>query len=203
MTMKKTLATFAVIMFTAIRAPSTRPNDPTDDHIWNDPRGWWDSTFYYEHDTRPLFNADELRLDVFGTYLGPERHFGSFPSTSIRHGLWGGGVGVNYFWSRYTGAGVDTSFQDGAHEFVDHVGGNLILRFPFEPVRLAPYIFGGGGLKFDPMDQWFADAGVGLEFRFNWNLGIFGDVQYIWNDRTMPGGRHDEALLRAGLRVAF
>src|SRR5260221_5430060 len=132
MTMKKTLATFAVIMLTAIRAPSTPPNDPTDDHIWNDPRGWWDSTFYYEHDTRPLFNADELRLDLFGTYLASERHFGGLPSASIRHGLWGGGVGLDYFWGRCIGAGVDTSFHDGAGNFVDHVGGQLIVGFPFD-----------------------------------------------------------------------
>jgi hypothetical protein len=98
---------------------------------------------------------------------------------------------------------VDASFQDGERNFVDHVGGNLIVRFPFEPVRLAPYLFGGGGRKFDPMDQWFADAGVGLEFRFNWNLGVFGDARYIWNDRSKPSGRHDEASFRAGLRMAF
>jgi hypothetical protein len=200
---KKNIATVAVIMFTAIRAVAASANDPADDHIWSDPRGWWDSTFYYEHDARPLFNANELRLDLFGSYLASERRFGSFPNTSIRRGLWGGGVGTSYFWTRCIGGGVDTSFQDGARNFVDHVGGNLIVRFPIEAVRLAPYIFGGGGRKFDPLDQWFADAGVGLEFRFNWNLGIFGDAQYIWNDRTMPDGRHDQALLRAGLRMAF
>ncbi|MDB6017634.1 MAG: hypothetical protein JWR19_2123 [Pedosphaera sp.] len=174
-------------------------------YIWNDPKEWWGETVTWETDikNKPLFNANELNVDLFGTFLASERRFKSFPNTNIRHGHWGGGVGMNYFFTRDLGIGADTSFQTGASDFVDHVGGNIIARIPIEVLRTAPYVFAGGGRKFDPIDQWFGDVGAGLEFRFNRNLGVFGDARYIWLDKILANGTRDQALLRAGVRVAF
>jgi len=208
--MKKSIIIVAVMMFataSAVHADTTvvttTTPPPDDTHIWNDPGAWWNNTFYYDNSHRPLFGANELTLDLFGTYLAAERRFTSFPNTSIRHGSWGGGIGANYFWSKDVGIGVDTSFQDGAVKFVDHVGGNLIVRLPIEPIRLAPYVFAGGGRRFDPNGAWFGDGGAGLEFRLNPHLGIFGDARYIWGDKALPNGARDQALLRTGLRLAF
>jgi hypothetical protein len=50
------------------------------------------------------FNDQELQLDVFGAYQvgeGPD-HAGP-----IRDHGWGGGIGINYFFSRYIGIGVE------------------------------------------------------------------------------------------------
>ncbi|MDB6125889.1 MAG: hypothetical protein JWQ71_4882 [Pedosphaera sp.] len=175
------------------------------DHIWNDPGGWWQSTYVYEKDYHNLYNANELTFDLFGSFLGQERRFTDFPNTSIRKGRWGGGIGANYFWSRDVGIGVDTSAQTESRHFVDHVGGNLIVRLPIDVIRLAPYVFAGGGRKFNPQYAWFGDAGAGLEFRLNRHTGLFADARYIWVDRTRTsfGASRDEALLRSGFRLAF
>jgi hypothetical protein len=155
-------------------------------------------------DTRPLFHNNEVSLDLFGTYLNPEQRLNKLFDTNIRHGTWGGGVGLNYFPICFLGLGADTSFQDGARKFCDHVGGNLILRLPIEPAHLAPYIFGGGGRRFDPVDAWFFDAGVGLDVRFTRHVGIFGDARYIWHESNAQfGARFDQALFRTGLKIAF
>ena len=144
---------------------------------------WVSEHFYYDSEHKPTFNANEWSIDAFGTFLGHERHFSAFPNTSIRNGTWGGGVGGTYYGPRFLGIGVDTSMQDksGPH-FVDHVGGNLFLRLPIEPIKLAPYVFGGGGRAFNPTWNWYWNAGVGLEFRFNPKLGLFSDARYIWKD---------------------
>lgn len=159
---------------------------------------------YYDQQHQTAFNANEFSLDLFGTYQAPERHFLAWPNTSIRHGgNWGGGVGGNYFFTCMLGIGADTSFLSGTPHFDDHVGGNLILRFPIEPIRMAPYVFGGGGRWFNnPNNVWFADVGAGLEIRLNPKLGIFGDARYIWLERDVFAP-HDEAALRAGVRLVF
>ena len=161
-------------------------------------RNWWDDRAYYSQENVGLFNANELTLDLFGSYLGRERHFTDFPDHSIRRGTWGGGVGANYFWTREVGIGVDTSFQDGGRRFVDHVSGSLIVRLPIETVHLAPYVFGGAGYEFEPVYEWSAHLGGGLEFRFNPKTAVFADARYIWSDRT-----GDQCLVRAGFRLAF
>src|SRR4051812_35735569 len=50
------------------------------------------------------FNDHELQVDIFGAYQvgeGPD-HAGP-----IRDHGWGGGIGINYFFSRYIGIGVE------------------------------------------------------------------------------------------------
>ena len=161
---------------------------------------WRSTHLYYDKDrSDTLFKANEFSLDLFGTYLARERNIEAFPNTSIHHGQWGGGVGANYFWSRDVGIGADTSFQDGGRRFVDHVGGNLFVRLPIEAIRLAPFVFAGGGRSCNPGYNWFGDAGVGVDFRLNPKLAIFGDARYIWKD--VAG--QDQALLRTGIRLIF
>jgi hypothetical protein len=208
-TMKlKTLTMAAAVMMLAAAAKAqvttnstitTTTTTSTGDHMWNNP-DWWK---YEKHPDGHLFNANELTLDAFGTYLNPERRIKSIFNTSIRKGTWGGGVGANYFWSRDVGLGVETSFQDGGAKFVDHVGGNLMVRFPFDVIRTAPYIMAGGGYKWNPRGSWFVDLGPGLEFRFNKHLGVFGDASYIFLDKVSPGGTKDQLYFRVGLRAGF
>ena len=160
---------------------------------------WWKTHMYYDTQNQQAFNANEFSLDLFGAYQAPERRFESFPNTSLHHGNWGGGVGGNYFITPQFGLGVDTSFISNTKHFDDHVGGNLIVRIPIEPIRLAPYIFGGGGRAFNPTWSWYADAGVGLELRLNPKMGLFSDARYIWQDN----GAGDQAAFRAGIRLVF
>src|SRR3954469_1909820 len=98
------------------------------------------------------FNDQELQVDVFGAYQvgeGPN-HAGPIHD----HG-WGGGIGINYFFSRYIGVGVEgywiaakeNSAASGADRFDndDHsrttfhnINGSLIFRLPLDESCLAP-----------------------------------------------------------------
>jgi len=177
----------------------------------------------------PCFRDQELQLDVFGDYF-------DFPHADdqLKHGRdpgiagGGGGVGVNYFFMRYIGVGVDGSINSNRGGVADYTG-KLIFRYPIE-IRgfcLAPYIFGGGGGQSDFRDDnAFNDdfardrfqggrfirgvgrrteseymTGFGVEWRITPRIGVFTEGRYTWT-----GGRNndgDNAQARLGLRVAF
>lgn len=169
----------------------------TEVHVWNDPQQWWGNHWVYATDNR--YTASELSFDMFGSYLAGEQKVENIFKTNIRHGFWGGGVGLNYFFTRNLGIGGNLNIpDDGGGNFIDSFGGDVIARFPIDPSGLAPYIFGGGGRQTDPEWQFYGDAGVGLEYRFNPVTGIFSDARYVWADKTSDG-----LLIRAGLRFVF
>jgi hypothetical protein len=167
-------------------------------HVWEDPGGWWSGHWYVAHDATPKFTDQELSLDLFGSFVSNERRAEDIFKTNIRHGHWGGGVGVNYFFVREFGVSGDINISDNRGNFIDQATGNLVARLPIESAGLAPYIFGGGGRSFDPEWEWLGDAGVGIEWRPNPATGIFVDARYEWLDKTA-----DRLLLRGGLRLVF
>jgi opacity protein-like surface antigen len=176
-------------------------------HVWEDPSGWWDSHWTVSRGPAPKFHANEVTFDVFATYTAAERGIDDVFDTSIRdneNGMWGGGVGLNYFFTRELGIGADVNIPDNDGKFIDSVNASLIARLPWEAAGLAPYVFGGGGRMTEPEWEWTAHAGLGLEFRFNPLTGIFADGRYVWangsRDNQFDG---DHLLLRAGLRLAF
>lgn len=166
-------------------------------HVWDDSSAWWNGHFVTETNA-PKYTANELSLDLFGSYMNPERKFEDLFQTNIRKGRWGGGAGLNYFLLRYVGVGADVNLSDHPGRVVDQVLGNGILRLPIGETGLAPYVYGGGGRSFYPSWTWTYDAGAGLEFRFNRLVGIFSDASYIWPDHSS-----DRLRIRAGLRLVF
>jgi len=157
----------------------------------------------YENMDKPisdqLFQANEFSVDAFG--MGALSH--SELVDASRHSVGhdsriGVGVGANYFFTRYLGIGGDAYTEDTQHSIVDSASGNVILRIPIESIRLAPYVFGGGGYQFDWKETWFGQAGAGLEFRFTRHIGLFTDGRYVFNHDT-----EDIAVGRIGLRFAF
>ncbi len=190
---RKLLVAITALMLTAGMAKAV--------HIWEDPGGWSSGVFVYNVPPDQRFTANELSLDLSGSYIAPERHFTKLFETSIRHhGDWGGNVGLNYFFTQNLGIGGNINMSENGGKFVDQALGNLILRFPLCPIGLAPYIYGGGGRGFDPSWEWFADGGVGLEYRPNATTGIFTDATYMFH---LKDGSTDRLLLRAGLRIVF
>jgi hypothetical protein len=167
-------------------------------HLYEDPSGWWSNIWVIDRTHAPKFTGQELSVDLFGTYMAAQDGIENIFETNIKHGDWGGGVGLNYFLTRSLGLGGDINIGSNAGEFVDQALGSVILRLPIESIGLAPYIFGGGGRGFDPEWEWLADAGVGLELRWNPMLGVFSDARYVWAEKT-----NDRLMLRAGLRVVF
>lgn len=185
-------------------------------HIWEDPGQWSTTTFSYST-TAPKYTANELSLDLSGSYWAAERRFTKVFETNIRgeRGRWGGNAGINYFFTRWLGIGGDANFSDHrgfGGPACDYVMGNLIARAPICNTGIAPYIFGGGGRQFWGLTtsdgelfagaryEWVADLGVGIEFRITPGLGIFGDGRYIWH---LKDGGVDRLALRAGMRLAF
>ena len=168
-------------------------------HIWEDPGTWSSSVFCFDYAATPKYTANELSLDLFGSYVHGEEKFTHLAQTDIRHhGNWGGGVGVNYFMTPFFGIMGDINIGNNGGNFVDQAMGAGVIRIPIEPIGLAPYVFGGGGRGFDPSWEWLAQAGVGLEWRLNPVTGIFADARYIFSQKD-----DDRLLIRTGLRIVF
>jgi hypothetical protein len=146
-----------------------------------------------------VFRADEFSIDAFGTLALGEDVIEHISRDRVRdNGRFGFGAGANYFFTRYFGISGEAYTENTGHSLVDDAGGSLVVRFPFDPVRLAPYIFGGGGYQFDPIEQPFAHAGGGLEYRFKNNMGIFVDGRYVFTRDS-----RDFGLGRLGFRFSF
>jgi hypothetical protein len=146
-----------------------------------------------------LYRAPELSIDGFGSAAFSENTLEHLPHNHFHHNTrLGAGGGINFFFLRMVGIGADAYSEDTRGSFVDSASGNLILRLPILHTGLAPYIFGGGGHRFDPADSNFAQGGGGLEFRFLPNFGIFIDARYVFEHHLENYG-----LARAGFRIAF
>jgi hypothetical protein len=146
-----------------------------------------------------LFYRNELSLDLFGT-ASVNEYVVNHPSGSRvkRNGRLGAGFGADYFLTRNFGVGGMAYTENTANNFFDDASGSAIIRFPIDSLHLAPYIFGGGGYQFDTAQAPFAQAGAGLEIRFNRNFGIFVDGRCV-----LPKKIENYGLGRAGIRITF
>jgi hypothetical protein len=156
----------------------------------------WRDRFNYTSGGEKYF-ANEFTLDAFATYNKFEKGVDDVFDRSWRHGHFGGGVGLNYFFLRNLGVGVDTYFNDQG-VFAKNIAGSAILRFPIGDTGFAPYIFGGLGGRFSPVEEWTGHGGAGIELRLNPDVGIFSDIRYTVADKTA-----DEMLVRAGIRISL
>jgi hypothetical protein len=152
-----------------------------------------DTWEHYGH----MYHGNQLSLDLYGVGLLHSSDFNN--GVRARHNLrYGGGAGLNYFFTRFIGIGADACAISFHHSFVDMTTGNLILRFPFPGTGLAPYIFGGAGYQFQGIDQVVGGGGVGLEVRVVPHLSFFVDGRYLAAART-----EDFGMGRAGVRLTF
>jgi hypothetical protein len=170
-------------------------------HLWEDPNAWWDGHFAYDK-AAPKYAAQEVSLDLFASYISPEGEFNDLFETDIRHGFWGGGAGLNYFFTRYIGLGADFNISSKPDDLnlVDQVTGDVLARLPIGNSGLAPYLVGSGGRAMSPRYSWVYGGGVGLEMRVNPTTGVFSDARFLWSDRSTDDNR---LLIRAGVRLAF
>ena len=139
----------------------------------------------------PCFKDVELQLDVFASYYGEHGNL-------LGDGF-GGGIGVNYFFTRNLGISVSGTIYDGDTHEVWNTDLDLVYRFPIEGgICIAPYILAGGGLEMDGTIIGTWNAGAGLEWRATPSFAIYGEGRYIW-------GALDEgvATARLGLRFVF
>ena len=162
------------------------------------------------------FGDHEFQADIFGAYGVTEEGQGAI----MRDHGWGGGVGLNYFFTRWFGLGVDGCWLDvkpgDSHRIVEngethtHVDsaatGSIILRYPIDRWCLAPYMFVGGGAQWSCGVYGSAHAGAGLEYRIiPQKLGIFvdGRCTVLADKSSVPISNPHFTLIRAGVRFVF
>lgn len=162
----------------------------------------------------PLCFAErEWQVDLFGVYAFTE----SNQERAIGDHAWGGGIGVNYFFQRNIGIGIEGTILDprGGGDVIGTAALNVFVRFPNDAACIAPYIYGGVGGIFNAesldtgdipgRDDHDEDAylighvGAGLEYRFTPNFGIFVDGRYTFVDESS----NNFMAVRTGLRFAF
>jgi opacity protein-like surface antigen len=126
----------------------------------------------------------EIQFDLIGTYQDQVSDFG-------------GGLGVNYFINENFGVGIDTLYngEDNLYEYSTSL--NVIYRYPFEQLALAPYVVGGVGYTWDG-DEVLYSVGAGVDYRLAENIGVFVEGRYNWF-----GDVDSDPSVRAGFRFTF
>ncbi len=144
----------------------------------------------------PCFKDQELQLDVFGLY--------GWSTQGPTGDGFGGGLGLNYFFLRHFGFGVDGSVRDASDgarrgDVLWTASASLIARCPLElgSICIAPYFLGGGGVQSNDTTNGTGHAGGGLEWRATPKIGIFTEGRYIW------AGHEDQVQARFGARIVF
>jgi hypothetical protein len=140
-----------------------------------------------------LFRAGEVQVDAFAAGAA-----GNYNNGSVNG--FGGGLGVNYFLTKYFGIGVDdtlSSLNGNGHTY-NSTQADIIARLPIESWHLAPYALVGGGATWGTKSQGDGNVGVGAEYRINRGVGIFADSRYLYGNNGL-----NETLTRAGLRFIF
>jgi hypothetical protein len=177
-----------------------------------------------------LFRDNEFQIDAFGLgYFnqgGNDFNYYGFNIDGISgRPAWGGGLGINYFFSRYIGIGLEQDLYgrnsgnspwDAGYTRWATIG-NLFLRYPICSWNLAPYLMIGGGANYGSTPkvdigngqrigtfnsgQGFGHVGGGLEYRFTETIGVFSDARYIYSG--VAGLANNNLMWRYGLRFAF
>ena len=142
--------------------------------------------------TEPCFAEQELQLDLFGAFIETEG--------DSHDGGWGGGIGINYYFSRHIGIGVDYTIVDGDGEELHLVNGHLLARWPIDlgDLCLAPYLKAGGGWQVNGASDANWGGCGGIEFRLNPEFGIFAEGGYYWS-----ADDDNYIAARAGIRFIF
>jgi hypothetical protein len=137
------------------------------------------------------FDDYELQLDLFGS--------GAFYQQGSP--AWGGGAGLNYFFLKYIGLGVEQTLVGKETGTEWGTFGNLFLRYPICSWNLAPYAVAGLGAVYGQNDSVLAGTvGGGLEYRFTKNIGLFVDGRWLYNPSVSENGA---VVARTGLKFAF
>lgn len=142
----------------------------------------------------PLFRSGELQLDTY--FAGVAESDGFLPG-------WGGGIGINYFFTKFLGLGVEQDVFGKSGGSLAHWGtsGHLFVRYPIESLQLAPYAVVGGGACYAAgiTGHGSGDVGGGLEYRFNRHIGLFSEARYFYSSE-LP---QNSVIYRGGFRFVF
>jgi Outer membrane protein beta-barrel domain len=110
----------------------------------------------------------------------------------------GGGLSLGYFVNENFGLEVDATWLDN-DSLIHNLTASAVFRFPIKPACIAPYVFAGGGLETDSVNQGVYHVGAGIDIRLGDGPtcpGIFVDARYTFADKTQ-----DYTIVRAGFRI--
>jgi hypothetical protein len=166
---------------------------------------------YKQVETASPFSDKEIQLDTFGAY---QVGHGSTHAGPIHDHAWGGGVAVNYFFTRYFGLSAEGTWLDGhdnaasghdkSNTQFQSATGSLIFRYPIDSWAIAPYVFLGGGGTWDGSGWGLGNIGVGLEYRVVPNkFGVFADGRWNYYGDRYGRGNQNNFLVRVGTRLVF
>lgn len=136
--------------------------------------------------------APGAAFSVFGAYLMPE---GSQYSDEF-----GGGIGLEYFWSEFFGVSAAYSLFATTPE-IHHFTADFVARYPIRPACVAPYVLAGGGIHTNSETEGLGRLGAGIDIQLPamGGHGIFADYVY-----TFSGGDLDDfQTVRLGLKFNF
>ena len=166
----------------------------------------------------PSFYQDrEWNIDVFGLRADTYNHYRDDQYLGVDHG-YGGGVDVNYMFTRYLGVGLEGYALD-ADDVIGQASANLIFRYPVPGTRFAPYGYAGGGVLFNGsrVDHFVTSGpgprairentdaegvgqfGAGFEVRITPQIGLINDYSYS----LVNGADNNFGMFRSGIRFAF
>lgn len=157
------------------------------------------------------FAAHELQLDIFGQYSVGE---GPTQAGTFRDHAFGGGIGVNYFFTRNFGLGVDAAWlsakeapytsKKSESTVIHNFSASFIYRFPIDSICMAPYVFAGGGFAVDGAQWATVHAGAGIEYRvIPQKLGLFADTRWTYLGDRYGHDDLNNVSARVGVRVVF
>jgi len=110
----------------------------------------------------------------------------------------GGGLGLNAFFTKHVGLGAEVLSTDPTHgNVVDEANLKAIVRIPIGII--SPYGFGGAGRSFED-GKYTLFGGAGLELKVSKNASLFADGRYV---REVEIKDNNHVLARAGLRFNF
>ncbi len=171
----------------------------------------------YQAPADQFYRDREWNVDLFGSYAFTGNEYRDDRYLNTDHAF-GGGIDVNYMFTRYLGAGLEGYALD-ANDVIGQLSGNLIFRFPVPNTRFAPYGYAGGGVLFNgtrletlaangasPASvrrnsdvEGMGQLGAGFEVRITPRLGVIND--FSWN--VVNGPDNNFGMLRSGIRFAF
>jgi Outer membrane protein beta-barrel domain len=164
-----------------------------------------------------FFGDREWNFDLFGLRADTYNAYRHDRYLATDHG-YGGGLDVNYMFSRYLGLGLE-GYAIDADDVIGQASGNLIFRYPVPNTRFAPYGYAGGGVLFNgsrlediaatgasPASirrhsdvEGVGQFGAGFEVRITPHIGLINDYSY----NLVNGPDNNFGMFRSGIRFAF
>ncbi|MEO6872978.1 MAG: outer membrane beta-barrel protein [Chthoniobacterales bacterium] len=171
----------------------------------------------YTAPAEQFYGDREWNLDLFGLRADTYNEYRNDRYLGVDHG-YGGGIDVNYMFTRYLGAGLE-GYAIDANDVVGQASANLIFRYPIPNTRFAPYGYAGGGVIFNgsrlrtlvsngqsPASirknsdaEGMGQFGAGFEVRITPRIGVINDYSY----NLVNGPDNNFGMFRSGIRFAF